>query len=399
MVLDGCGAGSAREARPLRRHAVRPRYFRVPRHVYVHVPFCSRRCSYCDFSIAVRREVPVDEYLAALDAELRTRFGDAPVAEVDTIYFGGGTPSRLGGSGLARAVALVGQRFQPVSGAEITVEANPEDLIPAHAAAWRAAGVNRLSLGSQSFDDRALQWMHRTHDADAIGRAVDVARGAGIDNLSLDLIFALPQALGRDFGRDVERLLALAPDHVSLYGLTVEAGTPLGRWVARGTAVEQPEEGYARDFLDARRLLEAAGFEHYEVSNYAKPGRRARHNSAYWGGAPYVGVGPAAHGFDGDIRRWNVRAYAAWRDRAIAGADPVEGSEALTPANRDAESVYLGLRSDRGLSIGAADRPLASSWIEAGWTTIGQDGRLRCTAEGWLRLDALAAALTHHRSR
>jgi oxygen-independent coproporphyrinogen III oxidase len=371
----------------------------VTRHVYVHVPFCSRRCSYCDFSIAVRREVPVDEYLGALDAELRTRFGDEPVGEVDTIYFGGGTPSRLGGAGLARALALVAQRFPPARGAEITIEANPEDLTPDNAARWRSAGVDRLSLGSQSFDDRALQWMHRTHDSAAIARAVGVARVAGIDNLSLDLIFALPEALERDFSADVARLLALSPDHVSLYGLTVEAGTPLGRWVARGTAIEQPEDGYARDFLTARRLLEPAGFEHYEVSNYARPGRRARHNSAYWAGAPYVGIGPAAHGFDGDTRRWNARAYSAWRDLAASGADPVEGSERLTDANRDAEAVYLGLRSERGLETTPGDRPLVAPWIEAGWATLGPDARLRCTAEGWLRLDALAAALTHHRSR
>jgi oxygen-independent coproporphyrinogen-3 oxidase len=371
----------------------------VPRHVYVHVPFCSRRCSYCDFSIAVRREVPVDEYLGALDAELHTRFGDGPVGEVDTIYFGGGTPSRLGGAGLARALAIVAQRFAPTREAEITIEANPEDLTPTSAAQWRAAGVNRLSLGSQSFDDRALEWMHRTHDSAAIERAVDVARGAGIDNLSLDLIFALPEALQRDFSADVDRLLALSPDHVSLYGLTVESATPLGRWVARGTAVEQGEEGYARDFLAARHLLEAAGFEHYEVSNYAMPGRRARHNSAYWGGAPYVGLGPAAHGFDGDTRRWNVRTYSVWRELAAAGADPLEGSEQLTAANRDAEAVYLGLRSDRGLEVAPADRALVIRWVEAGWATIGSDGRLRCTAEGWLRLDALATALTHHRSR
>jgi oxygen-independent coproporphyrinogen-3 oxidase len=371
----------------------------VPRHIYVHVPFCARRCSYCDFSIAVRREVPVDEYLHALDAELTTRFGSARVDEVDTIYFGGGTPSRLGGEGLARAVALVAERFAPTRDAEITVEANPEDLTDESARLWRAAGVNRLSLGSQSFDDRALRWMHRTHDASAISRAVETARAAGIDNLSLDLIFALPQALERDFARDVERLLALSPDHVSLYGLTVEAGTPLGRWVARGAAVEQPEEGYAADFLTAHRLLEDAGFQHYEVSNYGRPGRRARHNSAYWSGAAYVGVGPAAHGFDGRVRRWNARAYAAWRDLARSGADPIEGSELLTDDNKVAESIYLGLRSDGGLDITSADQPVVSAWIDAGWANVGADGRLRCTPEGWLRLDALAAALTARRSR
>ena len=371
----------------------------MPRHVYVHVPFCARRCSYCDFSIAVRRDVPVDEYLAALDAELHTRFGDAPVGEVDTIYFGGGTPTRLGGEGLASALSLVERRFPRAAGAEITAEANPDDVSADAAARWRAAGINRLSLGSQSFDDTALAWMHRTHDAASIERAVRVARDAGFANLSLDLIFALPDALRRDFPRDVERLLALEPEHVSLYGLTIEAGTPLGRWVARGAVVEQPEEGYERDFLDAHRLLSASGFEHYEVSNYGRRGLRSRHNSAYWSGAAYVGVGPAAHGFDGDVRRWNLRAYAAWRDAAMGGVDPIEGSEELTAANRTAEAIYLGLRTAEGLRVLEDEQRTVAPWIEAGWAELGTDGRLRCTPTGWLRLDALAAALTHHRSR
>jgi oxygen-independent coproporphyrinogen-3 oxidase len=169
--------------------------------------------------------------------------------------------------------------------------------------------------------------------------------------------------------------------------------------VARGVTVEQPEEGYERDFLTAQRRLVAAGFEHYEVSNYARPGRAARHNAAYWSGAPYLGVGPAAHGFDGRVRRWNARAYAAWRDAARQGADPMEGSETLTAENRTAESVYLGLRSSGGLLLASTDRAIVEPWEKAGWARVGADGRLRCTADGWLRLDALAAALTHHRSR
>ncbi len=371
----------------------------MPRHVYLHVPFCSRRCSYCDFSIAVRRVVPVDEYLAALDAELTARFGAQADVPVDTIYLGGGTPSRLGGEGIARALDLVRRHFVPALDAEITIEANPEDLTADWAGQWRDAGVNRLSLGSQSFDDRVLAWMHRTHDAGAIGRAVTTARKAGIGNLSLDLIFALPDSLQRDFASDVRRLLELEPDHVSLYGLTIEQGTPLGKWVARGITEEQPEEGYERDFLTAHEMLAGAGFEHYEVSNYGRPGRRARHNSAYWAGVPYVGLGPAAHGFDGHTRRWNARAYIDWRDRALAGVDPMEGAELLTPENREAESVYLGLRSDAGLLMIHGDEPLVARWAAAGWVVAGAEGRIRCTAQGWLRLDSLAAALTHHRSR
>jgi oxygen-independent coproporphyrinogen III oxidase len=375
------------------------RYCAVPRHVYLHVPFCARRCSYCDFSIAVRRDVPVDEYLAALEAELSIRFRDAAPNEVDTIYLGGGTPSRLGGPGIARAIALV-ERYFPLAGdGELTVEANPEDVNAAAVDAWVAAGVNRLSLGSQSFDDRVLAWMHRTHDAQAIERGVATARGGGIANLSLDLIFALPAELERDLERDVQRLVALQPDHVSLYGLTVESATPLGRWVERGDAIERPEEGYEAEFLSAHTLLASAGLEHYEVSNYALAGRRSRHNSAYWTGVPYVGLGPASHGFDGTVRRWNARAYSAWRELAMAGTDPLEGQETLTDANRTAESVYLGLRSDRGLQLQPGERDVVAQWEVAGWVTIGDDGRLRCTPLGWLRLDALAASLTHSRSR
>lgn len=369
------------------------------RHVYLHVPFCARRCSYCDFSIAVRRTVPVEEYLAALERELSTRFGAEPSTEVDTIYLGGGTPSRLGGSGVARAIALVERHFPLAHGGELTIEANPEDVDASAVEAWATAGVNRLSLGSQSFDDRVLAWMHRTHDAGDVERAVRAARAGGIDNLSLDLIFALPAELGRDLHADVRHLVALRPDHVSLYGLTVESATPLGRWVARGEAVERPEEGYESEFLAAHELLESSGLEHYEVSNYGRPGKRSRHNSAYWSGVPYVGLGPSAHGFDGSIRRWNARSYADWRDRALAGVDPLEGEERLTEANRCAESVYLALRSDGGLALLPGERDVVAPWEVAGWVVIAADGRLRCTPLGWLRLDALAAALTHSRSR
>jgi oxygen-independent coproporphyrinogen-3 oxidase len=370
----------------------------VPRHLYLHVPFCARRCAYCDFSIAVRRDVPVHDFVTGVETELSTRFGSA-AQEVDTIYLGGGTPSRLGGAGVARALDVVRRRFPAAAGAELTIEANPEDVTADAARDWVAAGVNRVSLGSQSFDERVLAWMHRTHGAAAIGTAVDTVRAAGIDNLSLDLIFALPTALGRDLAEDVRRLLLLEPDHVSIYGLTIESGTPLKRWVDRGLTVEQPEEGYEADFLLAHELLAGAGFEHYEVSNYGRPGRRSRHNSAYWAGVPYVGLGPAAHGFSGSERRWNVRAYAAWLERALKGDDPVEGTETLTADNRLAEDVYLGLRTIDGLVVDASESAFVQPWVDAGWATVGGDGRLRCTPAGWLRLDSLASALTHHRSR
>lgn len=372
------------------------------RHVYVHVPFCARRCSYCDFSIAVRTRVPVDEYVRALEGELTLRLGAAPARPdrpaIDTLYFGGGTPSRLGPEGVARAMAVLDRWFRLADGAEVTLEANPDDVGGEAVAAWRAAGVNRLSLGGQTFDPAALAWMHRTHDAAQIGRAMDVARAGGIDDLSLDLIFALPATVPRDWAADVAHALALAPTHLSLYGLTVEAGTPLGRWAARGEVREADEDRYAGEFLHAHQALAAAGYEHYEVSNFSRPGRRARHNSAYWSGAPYLGLGPSAHGFDGAARRWNVSAYAAWVRAVAEGRDPVEGSETLDAEMRTAESVYLGLRTTDGLVLDPADAPRTALWEAAGWAERA-GGRLRLTAPGWLRLDALAADLTVARSR
>jgi oxygen-independent coproporphyrinogen-3 oxidase len=370
-----------------------------PRHAYVHVPFCARRCSYCDFAIAVRRNVPVDEYLTALEAELDLRYHDAGPWTVDSLYFGGGTPSRLGGAGVARMLELLRGRIDLAPAAEVTLEANPDDIDRETVALWRGAGINRLSIGSQSFDDSALSWMHRTHDAAAIDRAVDAARAAGIDDISLDLIFALPERTERSWERDIDHALALEPSHLSLYGLTIESHTPLGRWHSRGDVVESPEERYESEFLFAHDALAAAGFEHYEVSNFGLPGRHARHNAAYWTGSPYAGLGPSAHEFDGGRRRWNTRAYADWVHRLNDHQDPLEESEQLTEANRMAESVYLGLRTTFGLNVSGPELAHVRPWIDAGWARIVDGERIVLTPRGWLRLDSLAADLTHVRSR
>jgi oxygen-independent coproporphyrinogen-3 oxidase len=369
-----------------------------PRHIYVHVPFCARRCAYCDFSIAVRRVVPSDEYVDALRRELEIRFGAADRWDADTLYFGGGTPSRLGPAGVARMLDVVRERVTLSPNAEVTLEANPEDVTAEAVAAWRGTGVNRVSLGSQSFDDGVLAWMHRSHDAAAIERAVAALRRGGIDNLSLDLIFALPAGVDRDWAGDVQRALALRPEHLSLYGLTVEPHTPMGRWQARGELVESPEERYEAEFLYAHEALTAAGFEHYEVSNFGLPGWQARHNAAYWARVPYAGLGPSAHEFDGTTRRWNVGVYRDWAQAVNCGRDPIAGSEAVAGSSRVAEDVYLGLRSRRGLELRAPERDRVARWIEAGWATVDDGGKIELTALGWLRLDALAADLTLIRS-
>jgi oxygen-independent coproporphyrinogen-3 oxidase len=373
-----------------------------PRHVYVHVPFCARRCSYCDFSIAVRRSVPVEEYVQAVDRELALRYcregAEAPWT-IDTLYFGGGTPSRLGGDGVARLVDVFRRRIALHGAEEITLETNPEDVTAEAVRAWRDAGVNRLSLGSQSFDDAVLKWMHRTHDASAIARAVDLTRAGGIDNISLDLIFALPERTIRSWETDVARALELQPSHLSLYGLRIEPHTPLGRWRSRGDVVESPEERYEAEFLHAHAALTGAGLEHYEVSNFGRPGLRSRHNSSYWAGVPYAGIGPSAHEFDGAVRRWNVAPYAEWLRRVGADEDPIDEQERLTDDNRGAERVYLGLRTIDGLLLSPRELEHVRSWVDAGWATTTDAGRLVLTANGWLRLDALAADLTLFGSR
>lgn len=347
----------------------------------------------------MRSAVPVNEYVDAVRRELDIRFPADEAWELDTLYFGGGTPSRLGGAGVARLIDVIRERATLAPGAEVTIEANPEDISRDAARAWHDAGVNRLSIGAQSFDDAVLQWMHRTHDAAAIARAVEAARAAGIENYSLDLIFALPESITRVWERDVARALELQPSHLSLYGLTIEPHTPFGRWQARGELQETPEERYEREFLHAHDALASAGFEHYEVSNFGRPGSHSRHNSAYWTGVSYGGIGPSAHEFDGEIRRWNVAAYVEWGRRVTAGEDPIADSERLSAQSRVAEDVYLGLRTSRGLSLDGKELARVERWVDAGWGRLSGDGNLALTPEGWLRLDALAADLTLLRSR
>jgi oxygen-independent coproporphyrinogen-3 oxidase len=391
----------------------------VVRHLYLHVPFCVRRCSYCDFSIAVRKRIPAREYVEAVLAELRTadpgpaaRGGPhnesafvhpgapprgQPPEPLDTIYLGGGTPSLLPPEAIATLLHDLALRFRNPQSAirnavEVTLEANPEDVTVGSARAWRAAGVNRVSLGAQSFDDRVLQWMHRSHDAARIGAAVHALRGAGIDNISLDLIFALPSELERDWARDLDMACSLLPTHLSLYGLTVEPRTPLDRWISRG-AVRAPDESrYAEEYLLAHARLRVAGYEFYEVSNSARVGYRSKHNSAYWSGRPYLGLGPAAHSFDGRARRWNLSAWEAYRRAIAAGQSPVESEEVLAPEQRELERIYLALRTAEGVSLTACPPDRLTAWAAAGWVQVVGD-RMRCTGEGWLRLDELVAKL------
>jgi len=377
-------------------------------HLYLHVPFCQRRCSYCDFSIAVRKTIPAREFVAAIQSEVareaaeneKREMGRFSRYETPTIYFGGGTPSLLPPDAIASLLTVLlddlSRRFSStpsLDAFEVTLEANPEDVTPSAAAAWRKSGVNRISLGSQSFDDRVLQWMHRVHDAARIGLAVRTLRSAGFDNISLDLIFALPAELERDWREDLVQATALEPAHLSLYGLTVEERTPLARWVSRGASSAPDDDRYADEYLLAHERLGLAGYEFYEVSNAARGGRISRHNSAYWTGKPYRGLGPAAHSFDGRRRFWNKRAWEDYRKAIKAGESAVESEEVLTPEQERIEKLYLGLRTKEGLPVELVPSDRRSAWIGAGWATE-VEGSVRLTADGWLLLDTLVRDLT-----
>ncbi len=370
-----------------------------PRALYLHVPFCVRRCAYCDFAVQATREAPTAAWLDAVVGEMRLlaaeRGWNAPL-ELDTVYVGGGTPSMLAPG----AMAELRERLAPFAAwdaaAEWTCEANPESFTEVIAADWRVAGVNRISLGAQTFHEPALRWMGRLHGTDGPRRAMAAARSAGFANVSVDLIFGIPERLGRDWGADLHHALALEPEHVSLYGLTAEAAAPLGRWVKDGRETLADDDRYADEYLLAHTRLTAAGFRHYEVSNFGLPGRESRHNGVYWTGAPYAALGPGAHAFYPPLRRWNVRSWDAYRDAVAAGRLPVDDEEAVDRATHLLERVWLGLRTGAGHPLeraSPAELRLAERWRAVGWAHP-DPAVLRLTAEGWLLLDRLAVELS-----
>ncbi|HEY8470002.1 MAG TPA: radical SAM family heme chaperone HemW [Longimicrobiales bacterium] len=363
----------------------------------MHVPFCARRCSYCDFAVQAVRRAPTAEWLTAVEAELELVLAREGLGrlELDTIYVGGGTPSLLGVGALPALLERIGRHATISPSAEITAEANPESFTVELARDWRSAGVNRVSLGVQTFHAAALAWMGRLHGPDGPARAIDAARAAGFGNVSVDLIFALPERLGRDWARDLECALALEPEHVSLYGLTAEARAPLGRWVAEGRERLPGEETYRAEYLLAAKRLAAAGFLHYEVSNFARPGFESRHNAVYWSGAPYLGLGPGAHSYLPPKRRWNLRDWSAYAATVGRGELPAEGEEEVAGEAARLERTWLALRTAEGLPLEEMtprQRRLAADWAGRGWAELTTDA-LRLTPDGWLLLDHLAVEL------
>lgn len=380
----------------------------APFALYVHVPWCRHVCPYCDFNVRARRTIPERDDLAALTAELdawarRPPFAGAPVASV---FLGGGTPSLYSPATVETLLAHVAARFALAAGAEVTLEANPGTVSRDTLGAFRTAGVNRLSLGVQSFDAALLRTLGRDHGPDDARAAVADARAAGFANVSLDLIFAVPGETPAAWARDLDESLALGPEHVSTYALTFEPGTPFTRWREEGRLVPVSDDDEAEMADLACAKLEAAGYERYEISSHARPGFASRHNQRYWDGTSYLGIGPGAHSFAAAPhpgRRWdNERDPAHYRTLVHAHGTAVASSEDLTPARAESDFVMTGLRRLAGVEMAAfADRfgrdldtalPQVAA-LEADTLLERVGGRLRLTSQGLRFADSVWAAL------
>ena len=381
-----------------------------PLGVYVHFPFCSVRCPYCDFAVDTRAEIPHDAYADAVVVELAARArwfeGAGPLV---SIYFGGGTPGLWRPEALGRVIAAARGTFgaSPDADSEITVEVNPGETDAGHLRALHGEGVNRLSIGLQALEDRLLVALGRNHDAAAGPAAVAAARAAGFDDVSIDLIFGVPGQSLDDWRRAVDAALALAPTHVSAYALTIERGTVFGARDRAGQLPRPDDEAVAAMFEHARSAFAAGGLAPYEVSSYARPGRRARHNQLYWALAPYLGLGASAASFrpladGGGWRFSNPRATDVYlaAARAGGGSPPARHVERRTAADLENEAVWLGLRTVDGIDRAAhrarhgsdplAGREAARAWASAaGWLVV-DESRVRLTPAGVLFADEIA---------
>ena len=368
---------------------------------YVHVPFCATRCDYCDFATWTDRGHLIGDYVDACIADLARR---APAPRSTSVFFGGGTPSLLDADDLARILDAIDRS----PGAEVTVECNPDSVDAAKLTAYAAAGVNRVSLGVQSMRAHVLAALGRTHDAANVARAVGWARDAGIDRVNVDLIYGTPGERVSDWEATLDGALALEPSHVSAYALTVEPGTPLGRGVAAGERPAPDDDDQATKYEIADDRLRAAGFEWYEISNWARPSEECRHNLLYWEGGEYEAIGCAAHGHTIDAGRgvsrrwWNVRTPERYVEAVRVGASAEAGAEELDPTAAEAERLMLALRMRTGIKLdaGNADSPEMHRCIDS-LATIGLVERHRATASltrrGRLLANEVAAqVLTAH---
>lgn len=348
--------------------------------IYIHIPFCKSRCRYCDFFSTTHLEKQ-QQYVEALLAEWQDRQHELS-EPIHTLYIGGGTPSTLDSAALDRILrTILGNTTSDHRPQEITMEANPGDITLEKAQAWRAMGINRLSIGIQSFDDQLLTLIGRRHTAEQARQAVAYAQVAGFDNISIDLMYALPSQTMQQWQNDVAQALQLGVQHISTYGLIYEDGTVLTTLLEHGVieAVDEDLEMQMYDYLVER--LTANGFLHYEVSNFALQNRHSRHNSSYWNDTPYMGLGAGAHSYNGQQRQWNIADLDAYIEQAMAH-DLRPEMETLTPEQHHTEQVMLGLRTSQGIAKDHINLSKALPYLQQG-LLVENGNRIVATTQGY----------------
>ncbi len=358
-----------------------------PSSLYIHIPFCNRKCLFCSFVIAVAQEHRREEYVSALVREMKKN-KDQSIA---TVYFGGGTPSMLEEGQLNRLMEAIGKNFILEDDAEITIEVNPESIDRSKARFLKDQGINRVSLGVQSLNDRYLKFLGRSHGARGARDAYHWLREAGIANVNLDLMYAFPGQTREELTEDVRQIAALGSEHLSLYTLTIE---PNSRFFMTQMKLDD-DDILADHYLFIAKLLGEYGFGQYEISNFAKPGFESRHNKNYWLGTPYIGLGVGAHGFTGRRRYWNTSKFKEYLEHALKGTDALEGYEDLTDAQLNMERVLFGLRMNEGIVanlIPSDKQGLINTWVNDGFLWQGE-GKLKATDRGRLVLDELSSRL------
>jgi oxygen-independent coproporphyrinogen-3 oxidase len=368
---------------------------------YVHLPFCVERCGYCSFNTAPYTPHAMDRFVAALlrEIDLASSTSWSRSVALRSVFLGGGTPSLATGDAMAAILEALRSRFALEPEAEITVECNPESVSRDRLAEYRRAGVNRISLGVQSLDDRILPTLDRRHSAEDARQAFDAARTAGFDNISTDLIYGLPGLDTATWETTVSGVIGWKPDHLSAYALALDEGS---LWHAAGDKTVPADEEFAAQYQRLISLAREAGYEHYEISNYARSGRRSDHNQIYWRAEEYLGLGPGAAGFLGDVRYANVKPVERYCVLSEAGQLPVGSHETLTPRQRLAERLILGLRTKDGVPASWIEERIAietgrlpellESWKERG-LLVKENGRAMLTEAGFLLSDALFVAL------
>jgi len=369
--------------------------------IYIHIPFCKQACVYCNFHFSTSLQLKND-FLQALLKETGDRKDYLQGENIETIYFGGGSPSLLAPAEIEYILSAINNNYSISPNAEITLEANPDDINLENAMAWRKLGINRLSIGIQSFYDEDLRWMNRAHDADQSVRSIDAVFNAGFSNLTIDLIYGMPTLTDEKWQANVQRATEYGIPHISCYALTVEAKTVLEKKIRTGMTSDVNTDDQARQFLLLIDWLEEEGYEHYEISNFAKPGMRSRHNTSYWQQKKYLGLGPSAHSFDGMSRQWNISNNSLYVS-SIKDSLPAFEFEQLQPIHRLNEYIMTSLRTSEGLNLDFVSTQFGSNAMnqlqenscrhEENGSIIHEENMIKLTRKGRLLADGIAADL------